>query len=304
MVSAAAAFRGIYPMLYAYFDTAGALDRAAMRRQVEACIAAGVHGIAVLGLATEVGKLSDGERRQLLDWVAEDVDGRVPFAVTVTGATVEAQTTFANAAAAAGAAWAILQPPPERGLPESHYVRFFGAVADGATLPVAIQNAPDYLGVGLSPESVRTLNRNHANFRLLKGEGPALDIRRVIEETAGEVAVFNGRGGLELTDNLRAGCAGMIPAPECVDVQVRIFDLMATGIPEDAVEAEQLYREILPLVVFVMQSVDTLLCYGKRVAARRLGLGEVYDRAAALSPTPFGLAAAERHAAGLADYPE
>jgi len=303
LVPAVAAFRGIYPMLYAYFDGTGALDRAAMRRQVDACIGAGVHGMAVLGLATEVGKLSDSERRQLLEWVAEDVDGRVPFAVTVTGATVEAQTSFANAAAAVGASWVILQPPPERGLPEADYVRFFGAVADGATLPVAIQNAPDYLGVGLSPESIRTLNRNHPNFCLLKGEGPALDIRRVIEETAGEVAVFNGRGGLELTDNLRAGCAGMVPAPECVDVQVRIFDLMATGIPEDAVEAERLYAEILPLVVFVMQSVDTLLCYGKRVAARRLVLGDVHDRMPALVPTPFGVAAAERHAAALADFP-
>ena len=39
------------------------------------------------------------------------------------------------------------------------------------------------------------------------------------------------------------------------------------------------------------------LCYGKRLAARRLGLGAVHDRAPAMRPTPLGLANLERHAA-------
>src|SRR3546814_11811536 len=64
------------------------------------------------------------------------------------------------------------------------------------------------------------------------------------ERTGGTFTVFNGRGGLELTDNLRLGCAGLIPAPECFDVQVRVWELMREG--RDA-EAESLYREILPL---------------------------------------------------------
>ena len=89
-------------------------------------------------------------------------------------------------------------------------------------------------------------------------------IRRLIEETQGAFRVLNGRGGLELPDNLRAGCVGLIPAPECFDVQVRIFELMRSGRPEDEAEAERLYREILPLIVFLMQSIENFLCYGKR----------------------------------------
>ena len=38
-------FHGIYPMLYTYFERNGGLDRSAMRRQVDACIAAGAHGL-------------------------------------------------------------------------------------------------------------------------------------------------------------------------------------------------------------------------------------------------------------------
>jgi len=290
---------GIYPILYAFFGPDGRLDRAAMRRQVEACIAGGAHGIAVLGLATEVDKLSTAERYDVLYWAAEDIGGRVPLAVTIVEATVDGQAAFAQAAAEAGASWVILQPPPVRGLPEIEYIRFFGAVADRSPLPVAIQNASDYIGIGLSTEGLLALGRQHPNVSLLKGEGPALAIGELIERAQGTFTVFNGRGGLELPDNLRVGCAGLIPAPECFDVQVRIYEAMRRGTPEGEAEAERLYREILPLIVFVMQSVQHFLTYGKRILARRIGIGTVHDRAPSLTPTPTGLAFMRRYAERL-----
>ena len=287
---------GIYPMLYAFFTAQGGLDRNATRRQVQAFVDNGAHGMAVLGLGTEVNKLSDAERRQLVDWVAEELAGRLPLAITVNAPTVDAQVEFAKFAHSRGASWVILQPPPDRGVPEEFFIRFFGAVADRVELPVAIQNAPEYLGVGLTSQGVKALNRNHPNFRILKGEGPAITIQRFIEETEGCVAVFNGRGGLELPDNLRAGCAGMIPASDTFDRQARVFDLMRAQRDQ---EADAVYREVLPAVVFVMQSLDTLHTYGKRIAALRLGLGEVFDRAPALRPNAFGMRCAQRYAATL-----
>jgi 4-hydroxy-tetrahydrodipicolinate synthase len=288
-------------MLYAFFNEAGALDRAAMRRQVEACVREGAHGIAILGLATEVGKLTNDERRMLVAWLAEDLDGRRPFAVTVAGDTAEAQTEFVRLAAGHGASFVILQPPRVDSLDEATLVRFFGEVADASPLPVGIQNAPEYLGIGLSPTTIKALHRNHPNVVMVKGEAPVIAIRRIIEETEGSVTVFNGRGGLELPDNLRAGCAGMIPAPDFFDRQVKIFGLLqSVDDAENEAVAEDLYREILPGIVFVMQSIETLLCYGKRIAAWRLALpGEVHDRAPAMAPTRFGLECARRFAAAL-----
>ena len=291
--------RGIYPMLYAFFDEEGRPDRAAIRRQIDACVAAGVHGIAVLGLGTEVNKLVLRERRLLLDWSAEDVGGRLPLAVTVAEPSVAGQIGFVRAAATAGADWVILQPPPVRNAPEDEYLRFFGAVADRSEVPVAIQNAPEYIGIGLSHRGLKTLCRNHPNVVAVKAESAALDVARLIEETHGSLRVLNGRGGLELTDNLRAGCAGMIPGAESADLQAEIHDLVRSGRQEDEERAERMYRELLPLLVFLMQSLDTLLCYGKRLAARRLGLDAVHDRAPAPRPTPLGLANLERHSARL-----
>lgn len=289
-------FHGIYPILYAFFDSTGRVDRALMRRQVEGCLRHAPQGLAMLGLATEVGKLQTQERRQLLDWVGADVGGRVPLAVTIAEPSVEGQVEMVRAAKAAGASWVILQPPPVGGLAEIEYLRFFGAVADRSELPVAIQNAAQYIGIGLSNSGLKTLNRNHPNVSLLKGEAPANAIRSLIEETDGVFRVFNGRGGLELTDNLRAGCVGMIPAPECFDVQVKVYEAMQRG---DEAEAERLYRSILPLITFLMASIENFLCYGKRLTARRLGIAEVHARQPSQAPTPFGLEMLARLSAEL-----
>ena len=84
-------FHGIHAILYALFDRDEKLDREAMRRQVKLCLAAGVHGMAALGLATEVSKLTEAERRTIMDWTAEDTAGRVPLAFTIFGASVAEQ---------------------------------------------------------------------------------------------------------------------------------------------------------------------------------------------------------------------
>jgi 4-hydroxy-tetrahydrodipicolinate synthase len=299
---AAGDIAGIWPILYAFFDQNGRIDRAAMRAQVDACVAGGAPGIAVMGLATEIGKLSTAERHEMLEIVAGSLAGRLPLAVTIGAPSVEGQVEFARAAENLGASWIILQPPPERGLPESDYLRFFGAVADKVSLPVAIQNAPQYTGVGLSNAGLRELNRQHPNVLLLKAESSAADVRRLVEESDGVFRIFNGRGGLELPDNLRAGCVGLIPAPECFDVQLKIYKLMQSGNAADDAEADRLYRSILPLIVFLMQSLDTFLCYGKRLTAQRLGLGPVHDRQPAMAPTQFGLECLQRYAAGLGRF--
>src|SRR3954469_14187466 len=88
------AFRGVYPMLYTFFGAGGGLDRAAMQRQVDACIDAGAHGIATLGIVGEFNKMDARERLAVVHCFAEDVRGRVPLAVTVAETSVPGQIAF------------------------------------------------------------------------------------------------------------------------------------------------------------------------------------------------------------------
>ena len=39
----------------------------------------------------------------------------------------------------------------------------------------------------------------------------------------------------------------------------------------------------------VMQSINTLVCYGKRICAYRMGIKNIYDRSPNLEPTSYGI---------------
>lgn len=293
-------YSGIYPVLYAFWTQEGGLDQDAMRVQVEHCIAAGAHGIMVLGLVTEVHKMDVNERLHLVEIVGALVAGRVPYAVTIGEPTVAGQIAFAKAAKAAGADWVILQPPPFKGYSEAQLIRFFGDVADALEgLGVAVQNNPVNLDVALSVQGLVTLARQHPNITLLKGEGYSVDIARVMDETGGHFDVFGGHGGKEFPALMRSGGAGLIPAPDCLPVQVRMFELFRDGSEAALAEAERLHREILPLIVYMTHAVPTMLAYGKRLFAQKIGLSEPIDRGPAAPPTAFGLAENERHLQAL-----
>ncbi|MGW9333589.1 dihydrodipicolinate synthase family protein [Bosea sp. NPDC055594] len=291
-------FTGIHAIAFALFDAQERLDRAAMKRQTEICLGLGVHGMAALGLATEVSKLSLAERRTVIDWVAEDVAGKVPLAFTMFGGSVAEQVEQVKAAEAAKADWVILQPPMVGSFGAAEYIRFFGRIAEATSLPVAIQNAPAYMGRGLSSEDIRELVRQHPNICLIKGEGPATDIQQLISVTEGRLPVMNGRGGLELADNLRAGCVGLLLAPDTIDYALRAYNRFLAG---DAEGAEAAYREVLPAIVFIMQSIESLLCYGKRIFGARAGI-EIHDRSPAQRPSAFGLELVKRYAEQLGPY--
>lgn len=289
---------GIYAIVYALFDASEQLDRELMRRQVNLCLASGVHGMAALGLATEVGKLTERERMTVMDWAAEDTDGQVPLALTIYGSSVAEQIGQVRHAEAVGADWLILQPPACGRYSGSELTDFFRRVAETSALPVAIQNAPAFLGAGLSVDEIAKFSEGCPNFRLIKAEGSVIDIAALIEGTDNSLPVFNGRAGLELIDNLRVGCSGFILAPDCIDHAVRAYELFRAGQEQ---EAEALYRKIAPSIIFAMQGIEHLICYGKRIFGARAGI-DINDRAPALRPTDVGLESANRLASDLGTF--
>ena len=245
----------------------------------------------VLGLATEVAKLTEAERRAVIDWAAED-RGDLPLGVTIAGNSVAEQRALADHAARAGADWLILQPPMAGSYGAAEYLDFFARVGADLPVPFAVQNAPQYLGRSLSAEDIAALAARCPGFTHVKAETSAGELAGLVALAGSRLTVLNGRGGLEMTDCLRAGCEGFIVAP---DVLPGARDCMACWRAGDADGAEAAYRAFLPAATFAMQSLEHLICYGKRIFGARAGIA-IHDRAPALRPNDAGLEMARRWA--------
>ena len=285
-------YHGVYPMIYCYFDKYGEIFDEPIKASVNSMIEHNIQGLAVLGLASEVNKLSYKNKIKLLECVCDTNQKCVPLSVTISENSVGGQIEFAKIAKGCGADWFVLQPPPVPDSSESQLLNFFSAVIEKVDGPVGIQNAPQYLGFGLSTDGIKKLFKRHENFKLIKTELGSCDVKKLFEETAGKIDIFNGVGGCELPDVIRAGAAGIIPGSESFDVLLKIYNHMRMN---DEPEAEKLYREILPLLLFLEDSIDHLVNYGKVALARRLQILEGSPALPSAICTEFGLKVVQRY---------
>ena len=280
-------FKGIFPMIYCFFNKNNSIDIKAINDQIQLIKNIGSQGIATLGLATEVNKLSFKEKKTIIEIMADNCHNNISTAVTIQGNSLREFIKLIDVAKKNQADWIILQPLIKKNTTDKNCYNFYKKLIPfvGDTI-VGIQNAKEYLGVGLSVEDVVKLYKAFPNFRVIKGEASSISIQKEIEQYPKDLRVFNGRGGQEIVDNLIVGCKGIVPSLDSADKLLKIYKHFNN---KDINKAKREYMKILPSIVFVMQSVKTLVCYGKRICAYRMGIKKVYDRSPGIIPTAYGI---------------
>ena len=288
-------------MTYCFYNKNNMIDEYAMRDQIQLIKNIGSHGIACLGLATEVNKLSFKEKQKLIEIVADNSGGSLPIVITISGKNINEYKKLIDVAEYYEPKWIVLQPLLKKNTTDEDCYYFFDEIiqkVNKKTL-VGIQNAKEYIGVGLNAHNILKLYKKYKNFRAIKGEASAILIQEEIKKYPNNLQVFNGRGGQEIIDNFLAGCSGIIPSLEGSDTFLKIYQLIQQ---KKILEAKKLYKKILPSIVFSMQSIDSLVCYGKRICAYRMGIKKIYDRSPGLKPTNFGIKLSKQFANDLGKF--
>ena len=258
---------GVYPAICTPFRADDTVDLDAQRRVVRFALASGSHGIVAFGLAGEVLKLSADERRELTDVILDEVAGAVPVFVGVGAPSTRASIELARYAEAAGASCVVVPAPMSGVVGSDALVEYMTRIADAVSVPVMVQDAPAYLGIGLGVELVRRIGERAANVRLVKLEAGPAEMSHWLDELGADFAVWGGDGGMYLLDCIRVGAAGIIPGVDLVDLLVRVYETEAHG--EPALADERL-RAILPMLVFEMQhSIDHYNACAKQVLIQR-----------------------------------
>ena len=103
--------RGIIPPLVTPLLEQDRLDHAGLERLIERTLAAGVHGLFMLGSTGEGPSLSGGLRREVVECTCGQVAGRVPVLVGITEAAFTDAVAMADHAAGAGAAAVVHAGP-------------------------------------------------------------------------------------------------------------------------------------------------------------------------------------------------
>lgn len=247
-------FAGVFPVLPTPFRPDGSPDVAGLRNLVRYLLAAGVDGITYPGVASEVSQLSADERRLLLAAVIDEVAGRRPVIAGTSSPQLEDARQLAADAARAGAAMLMLAAPANRAGGREQ-IDYFRAVAEAAPgTPLMLQNVPPPAGAGLDPAVVLQVLRAVPQIQYVKEEAlpSGQRLTALLRGAEGTVlrGVFGGAGGRYITDELRRGAAGTMPAIELAEVHVALW---AAHRRADGAAVRHLFTRMLP--VLNMQAV-------------------------------------------------
>ena len=240
--------RGIYNILTTPFMPDGSLDERSLRRLTEAVIRMGVTGITVLGVAGEAQKLTEAERRRVVEIVMEINDGRVPIIVGTSQDGTDTTIAACRHAEGAGAS-GVMIAPPTFSQPGASMIEHFRRIGAAVNIPITLQDYPPANGVTLSPRAMADLVEAVPTITTIKLEDPPTPHRlgQTLALTGDRVTIVGGLGGMYLLDELRRGGSGSMTGFAFPEVLVAIWNAWSTG---DRRSAERLYYTYLPVLVF------------------------------------------------------
>lgn len=242
-------FRGVFAIPPTPFDDADNVDERSLRRCIDFCVAAGVHGIVAPVNASESMALTDAERLRVAEIIVEQANGRVPVVIGVSGVSTASSVLYTRHAATMGTDAVIAMPPYVKHPPADEIYAFYRAVARAAEgLPVWIQDYVAPIGTPMASPLLCKMLREIPGVDFLKEETLyAPQVMTALRALAGDSlkGMMGGMAGRFLLEEYRRGACGTMPACEVADAHVHVWNALERG---DNDEARQLYTRLLPLL--------------------------------------------------------
>jgi len=205
---------GIFSAIATPFDHQGNLYRAKVRYNMGQWNKTKLSGYVVCGSTGECVSLSNEEKSQLWEWVAEEAGSERILIAGTAAEGVRETVVLTNRAAEIGYQAALVRTPSYyKNLldnPEAQAL-YFRAVADQARIPILIYNFPQLTGLDISAETVAALSHHPNVVGIKESSGNLAKVIRMIRLAKEDFRVLVGSAPT-LYSTLTAGAAGAVLA--------------------------------------------------------------------------------------------
>jgi len=272
-------WRGVFPAATTQFHSDQSLDLEATAKHLELMLAAGVHGLIVLGTVGENCSLEHQEKLRVLRMAVEQIAGRVPVLSGVAECSTALACRFAADAERAGADGLMVLPAMVYKSDPRETLAHFRAVAQAGGLPIMCYNNPVSYGVDITPAMFAEL-ADEPKFAAIKESSE--NVRRItdLKNACGErYLLFCGVDDLVL-ESLVLGADGWVSGlvNAFPDENRLLWDLATASRYAEALKVYRWYTPLLhldthpKLVQYIKLAMAELKLGAETVRAPRLPL--------------------------------
>ncbi len=251
--------KGIVTVLNTPFTAENRIDLPALQTNVEEALQAGVAGFLVPAMASEVYKLSYRERIALVEAVLDVAGGLVPVIAGAGETDLAKSKKLLKEYISLGCNQVLFQIPFQNEMQfKSHFMELAGLDPE-----VIMLQDWDASGYGLPDKLILELFENVDAFRCLKVETVPAGVKYsgILKLTNGRLNVSGGWAVSQMIEGLQRGVHAFMPTGMHY-LYTAIYSLFKDGKKEDA---ENLFRQILPVLAFSNQHLDISIHFFKRL---------------------------------------
>ena len=200
---------GIIPILLTPFEDNGSIDKSSLFNEVEFCIDAGVDGIGV-ALGSEIFKLNETERIEILDIVIQAVKDRLPVVINTGAASNKLAIEYSKQAEKQGAYAVMVMPPSFMPVGQEEIFEYCSEISNEISISVVLQDIPQ---ASISPQLALRIQNENQNVKYIKVESlPSVPrISSMSRIVGNKLKIFGGSGGNFFLEELQRGACGTMP---------------------------------------------------------------------------------------------
>ena len=245
-------YEGIFPIALTTFNEQYEIDEQSQLALINYLIDCGVHGIAILGNASEGYALSESEKARLMQLIIKEVRKRVPVFVSTGHTGTHVAVQISKAAEDAGADGLMILPPYFLKPSAEDLFGYYKAISDAVSIPIMIQDAPLLTGINIGAAQMARMVKECANVKLTKVEAPptAMKVTEVKQAVGDTMTIFGGLNGHFFLEELQRGARGTMPGSDMMPMFVQVWNLYEAGKYK---EARAAFNRHLPLIRFELQ---------------------------------------------------
>lgn len=290
-------FGGVIPVLPTPFTAGGEIDEESFAGVIDAAIESGADGLAMFGLASEYYKLSDAERWRLTKLLVRYAAKRRPVIVSITSHATMVAVAEARKAVESGVDALMISPPFFLAPATAMIIRHIAEVAQAAPVPIIVQYAPLQTGRAIDARRFVELRQEVSNLASIKVDfvpsGPMIS-----ELSSLGLGTLVGYMGLHLPEDYARRVDGVMPSVSVVPAFAELWKLLG----QDRERALGLHQQILPLLNFMMQSIEGLIACEKRLLRLQGIIRSDYCRRPSAELDPVQRGELESYAARLGPW--
>lgn len=263
------------------FQQDGSIDFKATETLIEHLLSTGTDSLVVCGTTGESPTLTTSEKLELIQFVVEKVNKRVPIIAGTGSNNTAASIEMSQKAEALGVdALMIVTPyynkPNQRGM-----LAHFKAIADATTLPIVVYNIPGRSVVNLEPESIAELSKIPSIQVVKEASGNLDQMTKILATTEDEFLVYSGDDSLTLP-LLAVGGSGIISVASHV-IGKEMAEMIKAFNDGNHQKAAKIHQQTLPVIKVLFQHPNPVVVkyalskVGIEVGSLRLPLVEMTD---------------------------